>query len=194
MALPRFLVNAAGRIKEVLTITTSAGAADAEKVPSTNSDGVLDPSLLNAATTGNDVLVMTKPDGTIDPSIMPPGIGADTSSVMSSEVLNGPALVNIWDDAGTPKVRNADATTEGKEVHGFVLETFASGVAATVYHEGKVTGLSGMVPGARQYLSTTPGARTETAPNGSGNVVQFLGTAINATTLDFEKSDPITRA
>jgi hypothetical protein len=115
MAAPRFLSLILGRRKMVPTIATSAGAADAEKVPSTNGSGVLDPSLLNAATTGTQVVVMTGSDGLLNPAIMPVGIGADTSSIVASETLAAGDIVNIWNDSGTPKVRKADATSEGKE-------------------------------------------------------------------------------
>lgn len=194
MAAPRFLANIAGRIKMIATIATSAGAADAEKVPSTNASGVLDPTLLNAATTGNSKVLMTKPDGTLDPSVMPVGIGADTFTVVASEALAAGDFVNIWDDGGTAKVRKADATTEGKEAIGFVLEAVSAAGNALVYMEGKNTQLAGMTPGTRQYLATTPGGRTATAPSAVGNVVQPLGDALNATTLAFEKQEPVTVA
>ena len=195
MAAPRFLANIAGRIKMIATIVTSAGAADAEKVPSTNEDGVLDPSLLNAATTGADKVVMTLPDGTLDPSIMPIGIGADVKVLVASETLAVNDLVNIWNDAGTPKARKADATAEGKEVHGFVKAGVASAANASVYFEGRISGLAGLTAGARQYLSaSSPGLMTDTAPNTAGNVVQFVGVAVSATEIDFEPADPVTVA
>lgn len=194
MAAPRFLANIAGRIKMVLTIATSAGAGDAEKVPSTNASGVLDPSLLNAATTGANKVVLTDGTGKIDSTILPVGVGADTASIVASETLAAGDFVNVWDDAGTPKVRKADATAEGKECTGFVLAGFASAASATVYFEGQNTQLSGLTAGARMYLSTTPGAATATAPSATGNVVQALGEAISTTVLAFEKQEPITVA
>lgn len=194
MAAPRFLANITGRIRMIATIVTSAGAADAEKVPSTNASGVLDPTVINASTTGNSKVVMTLPDGTLDPSIMPTGIGADVKNMPASEALAANALVNVWNDAGTVKARNADATTEGKEATGFVKAAVASGATAAVYFEGRVSGLSGLTPGARQYLSTTAGQFTATAPSTAGNVVQWLGDAVSATEVDFEKSDAITVA
>ena len=195
MAAPRFLANIAGRIKMIATIATSAGSGDAEKIPSTNGSGVLDPTLLNAATTGNSKVLMTKSDGTLDPSVMPTGIGPDTATIEASESLAAGDLVNVWNDSGTEKVRKADATSEGKEVSGFVLSGVSSGASALVYLEGRITGLSGKTPGARQYLSaSSPGAMTETAPSSAGNVVQFVGVAISATVVSFEASDPITVA
>lgn len=194
MAAPRFLANIAGRIKMIVTIVTSAGAGDAEKVPSTNGSGVLDPSILNAATTGTNKVVMTGSDGLLHASIMPVGIGADTSSIVASETLAAGDIVNIWNDGGTEKVRKADATAEGKEANGFVLSGFASAATALVYHEGKITGLSGLTPGARYYLQTTPGTIGTTAPSTAGNVSQYIGTAVSATVLAFEHDEPITVA
>lgn len=194
MAVPRFLANIAGRFKMVAAIAASAGAGDADKIPATNASGVLAPSLLNAATTGANKVLLLGGDGLIDASVMPAGIGADTSSVVASEALAANDLVNIWNDAGTSKVRKADATVEGKEVCGFVLAGVASAATALVYHEGKVTGLTGMTPGARQYLATTPGTRTETAPSAAGNVSQHVGNAVSATVLSFEIGEPVTVA
>lgn len=195
MAAPRFLANIAGRVRMVAAILTSAGAGDAEKIVATNTDGLLDDTLLNAATSGNSIVVKTQPDGTLDPAIMPTGIGADVKNMPASEALAAGDLVNIWNDAGTAKARKADATAEGKEVHGFVKAAVASAATAAVYFEGRITGLTGLTPGARQYLSAaTPGALTATAPSAAGNVVQWVGDAVSATELDFEKANPITVA
>lgn len=194
MPAPRFLANIAGRIKMIAAIATSAGAGDADKIPATNASGVLDDSIINAATTGANKTVKLLGTGLLDASIMPVGVGADTSSIVASETLAAGDLVNIWNNAAVANVRKADATVEGKEVHGFVLAGFAAAATALVYHEGKITGLTGMTPGARQYLATTPGARTETAPSTAGNVVQMVGVALSATTLGFEVEDPITVA
>lgn len=195
MAAPRFLARLAGRLKMVATIATSAGAADKEKIPSTNAAGVLDPSLLNAATTGTNKVAMTDGTGRLDPSIMPVGVAADTQSVVTSEALAAGDLVNIWNDAGTEKVRKADATAEGKEIHGFVLSAFGLGATALVYGEGKITGLTGLTPGAYYYLSeTTPGALVAAEPSGAGNVSQLAGWAASATVLNFEPGEPVTIA
>ncbi len=194
MPAPRFLANIAGRIKMIAAIATSAGASDADKLPATNASGVLDPSLLNAAATGANKLAMTDGTGRLDPSIMPVGIVPDTTSVVTSEALAAGNLVNIWNNAGTPNVRKADNTAEGKEPCGFVLSAFISGATALVYHEGRITGLSGLTAGARYYASTTPGAVTATAPSAAGNVSQYVGGASSATELNFELGDPITVA
>lgn len=195
MAAPRFLAYIAGRFKQVATIATSAGAGDADKIPATGAAGTLDPSLLNAATTGASKVVMTDGTGHIDSSILPTGIGADTASIVTSEAVSAGDFVNIWDSSGTPKVRKADATAEGKEAHGFVLAAASLGASATVYFEGRNTQVTSRTNGAMQYLSaTTPGAVTETAPSTAGNVVQALGIAVSATSVDFERGAPVTVA
>jgi hypothetical protein len=132
--------------------------------------------------------------GLISNTMMPVGVGADTASIVSSENLVAGNLVNVYNNAGTPTVRKADATAEGKECNGFVLAGTTSPAPATVYFEGKITGLSGLTPGARQYVSTTPGGTVETAPSAAGNVAQCVGLAISATVLSFEPQEPITIA
>lgn len=194
MAAPRFLASLAGRIKMVVTIATSAGAADAEKIPSTNASGVLDPTLLNAATTGANKIPILAGTGRLDPSTMPAGTGQDAATLPATEALSAGNLVNVWNSGGTPSVRKADATAEGKEANGFVIAAAASGANATVFFEGRITGLTGLTVGARYYLGTTPGATVTTAPATAGNVVQFIGVAVSTTTIDFEGGEPITVA
>jgi hypothetical protein len=195
MAAPRFLALVSGRIKQALAITSSAGAGDAEKIVATAAGtGIIADSLMGAAETGNSKVLKTKSDGTIDASVLPAGIGADTVSVVTSENLAAGDLVNIYDVAGTATARKADATAEGKEVSGFVIAGTTSPAAATVYFGGKITGLSGKTPGARQYMSATPGALTETPPSTTGNVVQYVGLAYSATAVSFDRDEPITVA
>jgi hypothetical protein len=169
MAAKKFLALVAGRIKQMAAVVISAGA-------------------------GNDGdLVALDASGKLDASVMPSGIGANTVPALASETLAANDLVNLYNNAGIINVRKADATTEGKECHGFVKAGFAGAAMATVYPSGDtITALTGLTPGTRQYLSTTPGARTETAPSTTGNVVQMIGTSASATTIIFEPEEPIT--
>lgn len=169
MAGNKYLRNSAGTLTEEAAVQSSAGAGDAGKIVA-----------LDAA-------------GRLDNSMMPTGIGADTASIVSSENLAAGDLVNIWNDAGTAKARKADATTAGKEAHGFVLSAVVAPAAATVYFEGTNTAVSGLTPGNR-FLATTAGTSTSTAPSGAGNVVQKVGVATSATTLNFEAQQPIVLA
>lgn len=166
----KFLRILAGVIAELEALVTSTGAGDAGKIVATDSTGKLDQSL------------------------MPVGMGADTKILPASENLAAGNKVNIWNDAGTAKVRKADATTAGKEADGFVLEAVSLGNNATVHFDGTNTQLSGLTPGAVYYLATTAGQITDTPPSGSGNVVQRVGRALSATELSFEPGQPITLA
>lgn len=171
MAQPqKFIGIVGGRLVEgtVESISETTGAPDADK------------------------LVRTGSDGKLDPSVMPPGLGADVMSIVASENLAGGDFVNVWDDAGTAKVRKADATASGKEIDGFVLDAVNSGQNASVYFEGRNTALSGLTVGARYYLSAaSPGTITTTPPTGTGKVVQFVGRASSASSLAFEATDGV---
>lgn len=163
----KYIKQNAGSLKEVEALTTSSGATDAGKIPGL--DGA----------------------GRLDTSFMPTGIGADTAAVVTSENLAAGDFVNIYDDAGTPTARKADATTIGKEAVGFVLSATTSPATATVYFEGSNDQLSGLVAGV-QYLDTaTAGGTTSTAPTASGNIVQRVGFAVSATVLNVEFGQPI---
>lgn len=117
----------------------------------------------------------------------PPSGEFEPESVTAGESMTAPALVNLYNDAGTLKARYADASDPAKRADAYILDTVTSGDAVFVYFGGnKMTGLSGMTPGAVQFLSETAGARTETAPSAAGTIVQQVGVAISATSMIFE--------
>lgn len=159
--------------------------------------GVITDQNANAASAGaGDAGKMVKLDGTgkLDATMMPVGVGAETRTIQASENLSAGDLINIHDVSG-PRIRKADATAAGKEAHGFVLGAISSGASGTVYPEENVlSGLTGLTPGARQFLSTTPGARTDTAPSTAGNVAQIIGVALSTTEILFRPETPITLA
>jgi hypothetical protein len=198
VAAHKFIKNVAGVLTEEAAVNASAGVGDEGKLPALNASGVLDASIVNSKTTSagagdSGKLPALDAAGKLDTSFMPTGIGADTASIVTSENLSAGDLVNIYDNTGTPTARKADATTAGKEAHGFVLAATTSPAAATVYFEGSNTGVSGLTAG-NQFLSTTAGGSTSTAPSGSGNVVQKVGVATSATNLNFEAAQPIVLA
>lgn len=169
MAAKKYIALVAGRLKQLAAVVTSAGVAN---------DGDL---------------VALDASGKLDASVMPSGIGATTVAALASETLAANDLINLYNNVGTINARKADGTSEGKECHGFVKAGFASAAMATIYTPGDViTGLTGLTPGARQYLATTAGARTETAPSTTGNVSQMIGVAVSATSMIFEPEEPIT--
>ena len=166
----KYLRDSAGDLQEVEATTTSAGVADAGKIPALGADGKFDPSLYGA------------------------GVGGSATTMVASETLVAGDFVNIWDDGGTAKMRKADATTAAKRAHGFVLAGVASGASDTVYFEGANTALTGLTPGQTYFLSkTTPGGVSATEPAAPG-IGQPLGAAYSPTALDFERQRIIIKA
>ncbi|KAA9148923.1 hypothetical protein F3K36_33945, partial [Delftia sp. BR1] len=137
-------------------------------------------------------IVALDDSGRIDNSMMPVGIGADTAVIAASEALAAGDWVNVWNSTGA-KVRKADATTSGKEAHGFVLAAVTSGANATVHFEGTNTQVTAQTPGP-VFLQTTAGTGGATAPSASGNVVQRLGVAVSTTAVNFEGGVPVVLA
>lgn len=163
----KYLRHNNGGLAEVEAKVTSAGAGDAGKIIA-----------LDAA-------------GKLDNSVLPTGIGADTNSVQASESLSAGDWVNVHDVAGAFRVRKADASAAGKQAVGFVLAGVASGAQATIFGEGTNNQVTGQTPGAVYLSATTPGAGTATPPSGTGKVVQRVGTAMSATTVNFEQHPTI---
>lgn len=160
---------------EVEATVVSAGAGDAGKIPGLDAGGKLDLSL------------------------MPAGIGADVAVVVASESLTAGDYVNIYDNAGTPNVRKADASTAnaGKIAHGFVKDNFSSAASATVYFEGTNDDLTSLTPGVTYALShTTPGGvvALASATTTAGHALQIVGTAVSATAINTEIGQPVIRA
>lgn len=218
----KYIKNVSGALTEQAALTTSAGAGDADRLPALNASGILDDSIINASATvsanktaklnasgilnpaivnavnasagAGDAakIVQLDSSGKIDMTMMPTGVGADSAVITTSEALAAGDFVNIWNSTGA-KARKADATTAGKEAHGFVLSAYGSSASATVYFEGTNTGVTGQTPGP-VFLATTAGGATSTAPSGSGNVVQRIGFAISATAINFQSQPPVTLA
>ena len=148
-------------------LTTSAGPADAGKIIAAGDDGKLHPSFL------------------------PPGVGASVVQAPNgATALNAGQFVNLKGAGNT--VQLADRTSYSKRVQGYVLSGVAPSGTATVYTDGQNNALSGLVTGDTYYASATAGAITNSVPQlGSGEIYQVVGTALNATTLDFDYDEPV---
>lgn len=165
MAVAKYIARIAGRLQQVVATVVSAGAADDGKIVALDANGRLDSSLL------------------------PVGIGADTKSIQASETLSAGNVVNVWADVGGARVRKADSSSVGKEGQGFVLATVSAGDTALVYFEGRIIGLTGLVPGTAYYLGSDPGTITDVPLSGAGVVDQYIGTAVSETELNFEPEE-----
>lgn len=198
LSTKKFIKNNLGNLTEEAALTTSSGASDAQKLPALNAGGVLDLSITNGKASSAGAgdagkLAALDASGRLDTSLLPSGIGADTAAILTSEVLSAGNLINIYNNAGTVNVRKADATSIGKEAHGFVLAAFGAGVLATVYFEGTNASVAGQL-GGDVFLSTTAGMGTSVAPTASGNVQQPVGLGTSPTSMNFQYNRSIALA
>lgn len=140
-----------------------------------------------------DKLVSLDATGKLASTMMPTGFGDDVASMIAGENLAAGDFVNVYYDGVelNARVRKADATTEGKEATGFVLDSALDGNPITVYFEGTNTALSGLDDGNMHFLSTTAGQVSSTPPSASGNIVQRIGRSISDTSLAFEPQAPV---
>ena len=189
MATIKFLQYIQGFFSETRTVDVSTGAPDASKIPSTNANGVLDPSLLNATITSSGAPSANKipqlgPNGQLDPTMMPTGIVADVKIITASEALAAGAFINTYILSGNLRMRNADAAT-GRPAHGYVESAVASGANGTAYFEGTNHSASGRTIGAAQWLGAA-GLATETPPVAPG-IGQQIGTALSPTEVSFTR-------
>lgn len=169
MAKKYLEIGADGLPTEVEGLVSSAGAGDAGKIPALDSAGRL------------------------DTSVLPAGIGQNVSLLTASENLVAGDWVNIFDDAGTAKVRKAD-NSNARRAHGFVRAAFSSAATATVYGAGELNDqLSSLTLGAEYFLDTA-GGETTTTPTAPGSIVQGLGVAESATAIRFAPTIPLKRA
>ena len=159
-----------GGFDEISPKTVSAGAADAGK------------------------LFVPGPDGKFDESLLPTLDGA--RAIMASESLSAGNFVNVFNDAGTPKLRRADASSIATRAHGVVKTGATEGETVKFYESGAVAGFSGLTIGATYFLSATaPGEATATAPTANGHIAQVVGVAVSVTEIQVDVSEqPVVRA
>ena len=169
MAGDKYIKVGTGGLEEQAATDSSAGAANAGDIVA-----------LDAA-------------GKIAVNMLPTGVGPANKSMLASEAITAPALVNIWNDAGTAKIRKADAATN-KPANGFINASVTLGANVDVYFEGEVVGLSGLTAGKLWLSATVPGGIQAAIPTTAGHIAQAVGWATSASTLDFEPAEPILRA
>jgi hypothetical protein len=163
----KFLNLSGGQVAQEAAIATSAGAGDAGKI--IKLDGA----------------------GKLDSTLMPAGVAPESRVMTTSEAVVAGDVVNIHNSTG-PKVRKADATNDTKPAQGFVLAGAGAAASVTVYpEEAVISGLTGLTPGDRYYLTTTAGLISNTPPSGAGNVVQEVGYALSTTELMFRPQPAI---
>lgn len=195
MAGNKYVSNVAGVLTEIVAVQA---VATANAIVALNSAGILDPVIVNSVITSagagsSGKVVALDGAGRIANNMMPVGIGTDTATIVTSENLSAGDYVNIYNNATVFTARKADATTAGKEAHGFVLAATTSPSSAIVYFEGSNTSVTGQTAG-NVFLSATAGLGTATAPTTAAQVVQRIGFATSATVVNFQSQPPITLA
>lgn len=109
----------------------------------------------------------------------------------ASEPLIFGAMVNIWNDSGTMKIRKASASSASTLCHGVVASTSGASVGEYVeinlWH-GITSGIGAMTAGSLYYLSTTPGVIINSPPVAVGTIRQAIGVALTSDILSFNIS------
>jgi hypothetical protein len=192
----KYLVRNGSIFEEKNSPASSADSPAAGDIPALTTGGVLDTSLINstvssAGSVDSGKAVLLDGSGRIDSTVLPSGIGADTALIEASENISAGDFVNVHNVSGTAKIRKADASSSGKEAHGFVLSAVTSGNNGTVYFEGTNTQVTSQTPGVVYLSPSTAGLATATIPSTAGHVVQRLGVAVSATSIKFEAESPI---
>lgn len=158
-----FLARVAGKTKQLFGVATSAGAADAGKIPALGADGRFDMSL------------------------MPVGIGANTIICPASEAIGAGKFVNFHNNAGVLNVRLAD-NSNARQADGYLKDAAVMAASSTVYPlDTTNTAMTGLTPGARYWLGTAgaviAAALDATDVANAGKVCQELGVAKSASEL-----------
>jgi len=200
MATKKYIKNNAGVLTEEATVDASAGAGDSAKLVSLDPDGVLDHTIVNAKTTSAgaadaDKLPALDAAGKLDNSFMPVGIAADTASILvaAGNSLSAGDFVNIFDNTG-PECQLADASDISTQAHGFVIAAYSAAQTAVIYFEGSNDFVTGLTAGNVFLDAVTAGGVTGAAPSGTAEIVQRLGVATSATSMNVELGQPVVLA
>lgn len=106
-----------------------------------------------------------------------------TVHLIASENIAAGSFVNIWSGG----VRLANATDGTRPCDGYAAAAILTGQGGDlIVGRGQViTGMSGLTEGTDYWLSTTAGQLVNTAPSTPGNLVQYVGKAVDTATLIF---------
>lgn len=178
---------------DTINLTYTDGTPELKADAITQMSITSDPSGLklsgDSASPGNSKLYGTNGSGTKGWYDQPTS-GAETYT--AGEALSAGDLVYI-SAAGT--VMKADANTASKAAVGFVPSAISNAASGTVvFHDGKITGLSGLSTGTKYFLSNTVtggfgtyGSITYAAPD----IQQCIGIAESTTIMRFWAGETI---
>ncbi len=107
-----------------------------------------------------------------------------TAELTAGELTAAGELFYLKDDGKMWKA-DADAETTADTLLALATGVISADATGTFLLEGYYTG-SGYTAGSIQYVSTTAGAFTETAPSASGDIVRIIGYNLSTTVLFFK--------
>jgi hypothetical protein len=168
----KFMALVGGVKRLIEGLVSSAGAADAGKIPALGADGRLSMTM------------------------MPAGVGANSQPATATEAIGAGKFVNFHDNGGTFSMRLAD-NSNGRRADGFVLVAVANAAVGEVYPLDQInSALTGLTVGSDYWLGTAGGVVTpaldETNAGNAGKLSQYLGYAKSATELVTTDSDVVT--
>lgn len=155
--------STSGQVQEAQPLSTSAGAGS------------------------SGLLAQLDSTGRFDASFMPVGVTADVYNANANGAISAGDLCYV-DSGGL--IARATGAVSGHPAIGFSLTAVTTGNPATIYFSGSNTAVSGLTQGSRYYLSdTTAGGIVSTPVTGSGKLHQYVGIALTATRLIFDRSE-----
>lgn len=151
------------------SISESAGAADADKLLST------DPVT-----------------GLVDESVLPPGYGRELGMYVALEDMSAGKFVQRILSEAASKVRLADKT--GKAADGYILTSVSMGEQVKVYALGqRNNAVSGLTIGEYYFLGAAGGVVLGSALTFAiGDVIQKLGKAVEANVIETQAYEAAT--
>ena len=164
MAAPKYNAYVNGKFKQI-TAAVVGGGGSIDMIPALNGAGQFDATMLPSA---------------------------PTTTALASELIAAGSLVNIWNDTGVSKVRNADNTgaASSKSADGFAPTQILSGAVGTVVLSDGIVGGLALTEGNDYYLGVA-GAVIDNPPTATGECSQAVGKALTATTLAFHAGMPV---
>lgn len=105
-----------------------------------------------------------------------------TIITVGEDVINGD-LLYLGSNGTYLKTSNTLESTSSTELR-IITENVTSGSTGSALIQGQYT-TTGLTSGDKYWLGVVSGSYTNTQPNGNGDIVRYIGTALNSTTLEF---------
>ena len=133
--------------------------------------------------------------GRISGTMLPPPPPVQTGNKFSANTTEDLAPGDLVALSGPGQISKALGDDPANIAVGYVKSSYTTNDLAEVFIDGVIEGLSNLAIGSRYYLHPSAfGGFTNVAPNGSGEVAQFVGLAISGARLLFKPDEGILQA